>query len=149
MPTVYLKNLNNVPLATLIQEGSKCPTITAGDISVKVMHDFEKAAGKFFNNKDIGDDKQVSKILDCFDDHRITDWVEVDRDCLIEMTFMTEFSQFYLQGDDSGQISQLSQNTSSFWQFVVLVQKMNSLLKGTVSHKDPRAVCERIETKYY
>ena len=93
MPTVYLKNPNNVPLATLIQEGSKCPTVTAGDILVEVMHDFEKAARKFFNNKDIGDDKQVSKILDCFDDHWIADWVEVGHDCLIEMTFpafMTE-----------------------------------------------------------
>ena len=93
MPTIYSKNPNSVPLATLIQEGSKCPTVTAGDICVKVMHDIEKAAQKFFNNKDISDNKQVSKILDCFDDHQITDWVEVDRDRLIEMTFpafMTE-----------------------------------------------------------
>ena len=93
MPTVYLKNPNNVPLAVLIQEGSKCPTVTAGDISVEVMHDFEKVAWKFFNNKDIGDNKQVLKILDCFDDHQIADWVEVDHDRLIEMTFpafMTE-----------------------------------------------------------
>ena len=39
----------------------------------------------------------------------------------------------------------LSQNVSSFWQFAVLVQKTNSLLKGTVSHKDPHVVHERIE----
>ena len=39
----------------------------------------------------------------------------------------------------------LSQNTSSFWQFAVLVQKMNSLLKGTVSPKDPHVVHECIE----
>ena len=39
----------------------------------------------------------------------------------------------------------LSQNATSFWQFVVLVQKTNSLLKGTVLHKDPCAVHERIE----
>ena len=152
MPTVYSKNTNNVPLATLIQEGSKCPTVTAGDISVEVMHDFEKAARKFFNNKDIGDDKQVSKILDCFDDHWIADWVEVDRDRLIEMTFpafMTELRRLYLQPlweeMTRAKFLSLSQNTTSFWQFAVLVQKTNSLLKGTVSHKDPRAVRERIE----
>ena len=40
---------------------------------------------------------------------------------------------------------ELSQNTSSFWQFAVLVQKTNSLLKGTVSHKDPCVIHERIE----
>ena len=39
----------------------------------------------------------------------------------------------------------LSQNATSFWQFAVLVQKTNSLLKGTVSLKDPCAVCEHIE----
>ena len=69
MLAVYPKSQHNVPLATLIQEGLKCPTVTAGDISVEVMHDFKKAAFKFFNNKDISDDKQVTKILDCFDDH--------------------------------------------------------------------------------
>ena len=97
MPTIYSKNPNSVPLTTLIQEGSKCPTITTSDISV---HDFEKAAQKYFNNKDIGDNKQVSKILDCFDDHQITDWLEVDHDHLIEMTFpafMTELHRLYLQ----------------------------------------------------
>ena len=37
----------------------------------------------------------------------------------------------------------LSQSTGSFWEFAVLVQKTNSLLKG--SHKDPHAVHECIE----
>ena len=100
MPTIYSKGPNSVPLAMLIQEGSKCPTITASNISVKVMHDFEKAARKFFNNNDINKDKQVSKILDCFNDHQITNWVEVDRDHLIDMTFpnfMAELCHLYLQ----------------------------------------------------
>ena len=39
----------------------------------------------------------------------------------------------------------LSQNVSSFWQFAMLVQKTNLLLKGTVSHKDPHVVHEHIE----
>ena len=136
----------------LIQEGSKCPTITTGDISVEVMHDFKKVAQKFFNNKDIGNDKQVSKILNCFNDHWIADWVEVDCDHLIEMTFpafMTELCWLYLQPlweeMTQAKFLGLSQNATSFWQFAVLVQKTNSLLKGTVSHKDPCAVCEHIE----
>ena len=152
MPTIYSNGPNSVPLTTLIQEGSKCPTVTAGDISVEVMHDFEKAAHKFFNNKDISKDKQVSKILDCFDDHQIANGVEVDCDHLMEMTFptfMTELHQLYLQllweEMTWAKFLGLSQNTSSFWQFAVLVQKMNSLLKGTVSHKDPHAIRERIE----
>ena len=47
------------------------PTITAGDTSVEVMYDFEKAVQKFFNNKDISEDNQVLKILNCFEDHWI------------------------------------------------------------------------------
>ena len=64
------------------------------------MHDFEKVAWKFFNNKDISEDKQVPKILDCFNDHWIANWVEVDCDHLTEMmfpAFMTEFCWLYLQ----------------------------------------------------
>ena len=93
------KCLLAVPLTPLIQEGSKCPTVTTGDISIEVMHNFEKVAQKFFNHKDIGDDKQVSKILDCFNDHRIADWVEEDHDQLINMTFpifMAEIHRLYL-----------------------------------------------------
>ena len=152
MPPVYSKGQNAIPLATLIQEGSKCPTVTTGDISIEVMHDFEKVAQKFFNHKDIGDNKQVSKIFDCFDDHWIADWVEVDHDRLINVTlpaFMGEIHCLYLQPlwEEMTHVKflRLSQNMSSFWQFAVLVQKMNSLLKGTVSHKDPCAVRECIE----
>ena len=39
----------------------------------------------------------------------------------------------------------LSQKMGSFWEFAVLVLKMNSLLKGTITHKDPHAVHECIE----
>ena len=60
-------------MATMTQEGHKCPNVSAGDISVEVMHEFEKAAHKHFNQKDIATDAQVAKILDCFDDHRISD----------------------------------------------------------------------------
>ena len=56
-------------MAMMTQEGHKCPNVSAGDISVEVMHEFEKAAHKHFNQKDIATDAQVAKILDCFDDH--------------------------------------------------------------------------------
>ena len=63
--------------------------------------------------------------------------------------FMAEIHRLYLQPlwEEMTHMKflELSQNTSSFWQFAVLVQKTNSLLKGTVSHKDPCVVRERIE----
>ena len=47
MSGVFSKGPNIVPLTTLIQEGLKCPTVTTGNISVEVMHNFEKAAQDF------------------------------------------------------------------------------------------------------
>ena len=82
-------------MATTTQEGHKCPTVLAGDISVEVMHEFKKAAHKHFNQKDITADVQVAKILDCFDDHRISDWVEVERECLTAMTFPIFMLEFH------------------------------------------------------
>ena len=35
IPSVYSKSSNFVPLATLIQDGSKCIPVNTGDISVK------------------------------------------------------------------------------------------------------------------
>lgn len=37
--------------------------ITSGNISVKVMYDFEMAVCKYFNSKDIAEGKQVTKII--------------------------------------------------------------------------------------
>ena len=68
------------------------------------------------------------------------------------MTFaelMTELHHLYLQPlweeMTCAKFLSLSQKTGSFWEFVVLVQKMNSLLKRTISHMDPCTVHEHIE----
>ena len=149
MPATFFKSLNAVPLTTLIQEGSKCPTITAGDISIEAMYDFEKATWKFFNNNDINDEKQVLKVLDYFDDHHITDWVEVDCKWLVNLIFMTELCHLYLQPMweemTCAKFLSLPPNTKTFWEFAILVQKTNSLPKGTDFYKDPCAVCKCIK----
>ena len=139
-------------LTTFVQDGSKCPSITAGDISVEVMFEFEKGARKYFNNKEIPEDKQVKKILDCFDDHRIADWISIHRECLEVFTFpefMSELHSLYLQPlweeMTCTKFLGLSQGTKPFWDFTTEVQKMNALLRGTISYKDPKAVHERIE----
>ena len=134
-------------MATMTQEGHKYPNVSAGDISVKVMHEFKKAAHEHFNQKDIAADAQVAKILDCFNDHQISDWVEVEHGHLTAMTFpifMLEFHQLYLQPlwEEKTHVKflTLSQGDNSFWEFAVTVQKTNSLMRHTPSHKDPDTI---------
>ena len=122
-------------LATFVQDGSKCPSITAGDISVEVMFEFEKGAQKYSNNKEIPKDKQVKKILDCFDDHRIADWISIHHEHLEVFTFlefMSELSSLYLQPlweeMTHAKFLSLSQGTKPFWNFTIEVQKSNTLL---------------------
>ena len=40
IPSVYSKGSNSVPLATLIQDGSKCAPVNTGDISVKTKRTY-------------------------------------------------------------------------------------------------------------
>lgn len=62
---------------------------------------------------------------------------------------MTELCQLYLQPLCEEMMHTkflgLSQQMKSFWKFAVSVQKTNSLLKGTISHKDPCAIHKQIE----
>ena len=122
-------------LAMFVQDGSKCPSITAGNISVKVMFEFKKGAQKYFNNKEIPKDKQVKKILDCFDNHRIADWISIYHKYLEVFTFlefMSELCSLYLQPlwEEMMHVKflSLSQGTKPFWDFTTEVQKTNALL---------------------
>lgn len=111
------------------------------------MFEFEKGAQKYFNNKEIPDDKQVKKILDCFNDHRIADWIAIQHKHLKDLSFidfMSELHGLYLQSlweeMTHAKFLGLTQGVKSFWDFTMEVQKNNTLLRGTPSHKDPKAV---------
>ena len=66
------------------------------------MHTYENACLGFFENKDIAEDKQVRKILVGLQDGGIQDWISVDRDHFLALTFpdfMVEFRAAYLAED--------------------------------------------------
>lgn len=119
------------------------------DISVKVMFKFKKEAQKYFNNKEITDNKQVNKILDCFDDHRVTDWIAIHHKHLEDLSFtdfMSELHSLYLQSlwkeMTHAKFLSLDQGMKSFWDITMEVQKTNALLRGTPLYKDPKVVQE-------
>ena len=149
MPNVHSKTST---LATFVQDGFKYPSVTTGDISIEVMFEYTKGARKYFNNKEVPDNKQVKKILDCFDDHRIADWIAIHRKHLEDLSFadfMSELCSLYLQPlweeMTCAKFLSLVQGMKCFWDFTTEGQKTNALFKGTPSYKDPKAVHEQIE----
>jgi len=72
---------------------SKSPILLAGEIDPAVMQTFELGCLDFFNCKEIKEGDQVHKILGCFRDTRICDWINGDHNRLLTLSFadfMTE-----------------------------------------------------------
>ena len=93
----------------------------------------------YFEHKDITEDKQVRKILSGLQDNRVQDWISIDRDRFLDLTFaefMGEFCAAYLP-EDWEEITRIellgmSQSDLSFWDFAINVQTKNSLLRNTL-----------------
>lgn len=80
---------------------SKVPILQPGDITTNVMCTYENACWGYFENKDI-DDKQVRKILSALCDNYIQDWISINREHFLTMSFvefMKEFCMGYLPED--------------------------------------------------
>jgi hypothetical protein len=129
------------------------PLLTAGDLTPTVMHSFEMACFGYFEHKDIAEDKQVHKILAGLQDNRIQDWLSVERDRFLDLTFvkfMKEFRATYLPKDwqDITHIKLLAmtQGDSSFWDFAIQIQAKNSLLRNTESHLSKHDLRHRIKS---
>jgi hypothetical protein len=117
------------------------------------MCSFENVCLGYFENKDIAEEKRVRKILSSLQDTRIQDWISVDRDRFLELTFqefMAEFRASYLPEDWEAitriELLGMTQTGLSFWEFAIAVQAKNSLLRGTTSYLDQEPLRHRIES---
>jgi hypothetical protein len=81
---------------------SKPPLLTTGEITPAVMRSYENACLSYFENKDIVEEKQVRKILGGLQDSRLQDWIDINRERFLALSFvqfMTEFRAGYLPED--------------------------------------------------
>jgi hypothetical protein len=131
---------------------SKVPLLLPGDISPAVMREYEYACLGYFDTKDIGPEKQVQKILAGLRDTRIQDWVSINREHLLGLTFaafMAEFKSLYLPKDWEEitriELLQMNQGNENFWNFAVQVQTKNSILLDTPSYLNKDQLRNRIE----
>jgi hypothetical protein len=140
-------------LARVKQENpAKIPILMPGDVTPEVMRDYTDACNGYFEQKEIPEDKQVRKILTGLKDTRIKDWLSADRACLQGLTFdefITEFCENYLDEDwEEGtrrELLNISQGSSTFWDFATKLQAKNSLLATTTSHLNAEKLCHQLE----
>jgi hypothetical protein len=81
---------------------SKLPILLAGEIDPAVMRTFELGCLDFFDSKEIKEEDQVQKILGCFRDNQICDWISGDCNRLLTLffpDFMAELHANYLDHD--------------------------------------------------
>lgn len=122
---------------------SKIPLLLPGDISPTVMREYEYACLGYFDTKDVAPDKQVWKVLAGLRDTCIQDWVSLNCERLLRLTFpafMTEFKELYLPKDWEEitciELLQMNQGNKLFWDWAIQVQTKNSILIDTDSYLD-------------
>jgi hypothetical protein len=131
---------NRTPTASVEQSApSKVLILTSGDISPTVMRQFEHACMNYFIHKKVVPDDQVSWIISRLMDNRVTDWIGSDRKHIVSLpftAFMVEFCLNYLaedwEEDTFCELLSMTQGTSSFWDYAIVIQSKNSLLWDTV-----------------
>jgi hypothetical protein len=131
----------------------KSPILLAGEIDPTVMHTFELGCLDFFDCKEVKEGDQVRKILSCFRDSCIRDWISGDCNRLLTLSFsdfMAELRANYLDPDWEPTVHRhilavtLKQN-QSFWDWFSHMQSLNSLLANTASHFSDTSLREKLE----
>lgn len=61
--------------------------ITDGDFTPEICSQVEKAFNAFFVHKGIEEDKQVARVFSAFQDVHVEEWLSVNRDELLLLTF--------------------------------------------------------------
>lgn len=130
------------------------PVLTPGNLTLAVMHKYENVCLGYFENKEIEEKKQVRKILAELMDSRIQDWISVDHNGFIGLTFaefMKELCTMYLPKDWEEvtriELLAMTQNSDTFWDFSIAVQAKSLLLRDTPSYQDKEQICYRLKAR--
>ena len=102
----------------------------------------------------IPDNEKVTKILGCFENPLINDWISVNRSRLRTLSFedfMAEFRTRWLPKnwveDVCNEIlgSRLDPKVTTFESWSAKIQTLNVALRGTDSHLDDNQMCRQLE----
>jgi hypothetical protein len=132
------------------------PQLSNGDISPKSVKDFENHCLNYFVNAKGGieDNVKVSRILGCFENDLINDWVSVNRERFTTLSFtdfMSEFRERWLPHDWEQSLrskilsARLYPKKTRFEDWAASIQSLNVSLRGTPSHLDDDRIRLQLE----
>lgn len=124
---------------------SRPPILTDGEITPKVVREFENHCTTYFiNAKDgVADDIKVTKILGCFENALVDDWASTERERLSALNFtefMKEFRERWLPPNWEQMVrtqmlgTPLNPRTQKFEAWAAQVLSHNVSLRNTNSH---------------
>ncbi|KAI9464548.1 hypothetical protein BJY52DRAFT_1184279 [Lactarius psammicola] len=127
------------------------PRLSDGEILPKTIRNFENHCLNYFVNAEEGvaDNEMVARILSCFENSLVNDWIAVDRDRLITLTFeqfMTEFRTRWLPLNWERELSiqilgaRFDPKKIRFGAWAYQIQSLNADLRGTPSHLDEHSM---------
>lgn len=123
---------------------NKLPTLHKGDTSALVCSEFTLQCQNYFDAKDVPADCQVAKIIGCFRDPRVANWIRPERAKFTAMTFevfMEAFRKKFLRADweqlARGELlSSRMKTDETFSTWSTNIASLHSLLVGTPSELD-------------
>ena len=132
------------------------PQLSNGDISPKSVKDFENHCLNYFVNAKGGieDDVKVSRILGCFENDLVNDWISVNKERFTTLSFtefMVEFRARWLPHDWEQSLrskilsARLFPKKQRFEEWAASIQSLNVSLRGTTSHLDDDRIRLQLE----
>ena len=136
--------------ATVEDQNPKiAPLLTAGTITPKVLHRWERSCKEYFRTKDVSAKKQVESVLSRLADMRIADWAEANEEALRSLDFAAFMEKLRGQAlekdwDRKIKLSMLAmkQGERTFHEWAYELLNRNALLRGRSCHFDDEALHE-------
>ena len=133
------------------------PQLSNGKILPKAVKDFENHCLNYFVNTKGGieDNVKVTRILGCFENDLVNDWVSVNRERFMTLSFaefMIEFRARWLPHDWEQNIhskilsARLFPKKQKFEEWASSIQSLNVSLQGTDSHLDDERIRLQLES---
>ena len=127
-----------------------------GEISPKVIREFENRCAVYFMNEKGGDmdDQKVTKILGSFENTLVDDWMSTERDRIVQMTFtdfMDEFRERWLPTNREQTVltqmlgTHLDPTKQRFEAWAAQILSHNVSLRTTKSHMTDEALRRQME----
>jgi hypothetical protein len=121
---------------------NKPPVLTPGDLTPRVLQDWQAACDDYFIHKAIVDADKVKYILGGMRDPSIREWVNAECATLVAMSFenyMALMHSSWLEEDwehtTRHELLSSHQGDKPFWQWQAEVRNLNATLQGTTSYK--------------